>query len=466
MAGKRQITRDDIRLKARMLAEGVRLDVRQWPFESKIYTGDTPALQNENFHVNCADPIGILKQFEKLDTYGTSTTALGDAFIFDGCSISAPIISNPGSTLSMIVNNLTAEIRENGKTLMMGKIYSPRIGQPWSAARLSNGISVNTVIPGMSASIINVLFNLACNNFNSGKACRYCGLFSNPISRKMVDLPIDTLKEFASLIAEAVKIITDSGWRGMLALTGGALSPEAQKGYLDRMKIVLEALRRAIDDKVWHQLIIVYNHYPPRNFADMYEWKKIGINHTSIDLEVVDGDEFARLCPGKTEYAPYKFWKESLVASTEVFGRLNHTSTNLVIGIEPMDRLIEGCDELLSMGVLPIPLTFIPDPHSAMAETRVPGADWLVESSDRLNNLFSKYGMKFIPAYARDLLDNVKYALTPASSRKDRGYAPSLWGSYLFQSKLTHLTVIFDEMIRRYQRIIPGFKYAFPTSPF
>jgi len=47
---------------------------------------------------------------------------------------------------------------------------------------LSNGLPASTFLPGMSQEIINLIFCLSCNNYNTGRGCKDCNLFANPLS--------------------------------------------------------------------------------------------------------------------------------------------------------------------------------------------------------------------------------------------------------------------------------------------
>ena len=109
------------------------------------------------------------------------------------------------------IKNNNASISEEGEILVEG-LLPERF--EWLDEKLSNGLPVSTVLPSMSASIINVVFSLSCINYNTNRGCRYCNLFSNPISQKISMLPKETLRIWAKYQGEAVKTAIDNGWRG------------------------------------------------------------------------------------------------------------------------------------------------------------------------------------------------------------------------------------------------------------
>ena len=190
-------------------------------------------------------------------------------------------------------------------------------------------------------------------------------------------LPQDTLKDWAQYQAEAVNIATEGGWRGVIALSGEALAPAQRGEYLDRLEIVINALREKIDEKLLSELTLVYNYYAPEDFSDMKKWKELGIIATSIDLEVMDPAYFSAICPAKAAYKPHEYWKKAQEAAVDVFGPLYSTGC-VVMGIEPMTTLVNGIDERLSKGIMPNTLMFFSTPGSAYWGFSPPTANWIV----------------------------------------------------------------------------------------
>jgi hypothetical protein len=153
----------------------------------------------------------------------------------------------------------------------------------------------------------------------------------------------------------------------------------------------LEALRNELGERVFGELDIVYNHYPPERFEDMEEWKKLGIKRTAIDLEVMDPAYFPVICPGKAVYKPHSFWKDAQDASVEVFGRFANTTGNIVLGIEPMSSVLNGIEERLAHGVMPRPVIFCSAPNSEYWGFRPPTADWLMEVTERMATRYAQH---------------------------------------------------------------------------
>ena len=313
--------------------------------------------------------------------------------ILDGSDLQVILRPNKHSRLDFtVVGENKATISDGGEVLATCR---PIKRPEWLNEKLSNGMPIEVAMPIASEEIINVVFSLSCMNYNTNRGCRYCNLFATSISKKIIMLPKDTLREWAKYQGEAVQIATDHRWRGTIAISGGALPPRHRPEYLERMGIVLSALREYVGEETLKELRLVYNHYPPEDFADMYKWKEMGIQATSIDIEVMDSAYFAAICPGKNRYKPHAYWKKAQEAAVEVFGPGRSVGC-IVMGIEPMSTLLKGVEERLSKGIIPLPLTFQSAPGSAYWGFRPPTAEWLVEASNKMADSFLKHAPKFL----------------------------------------------------------------------
>jgi len=428
MTETRGITKEDIYLKARLISEGVRVEMAD-------VLPDTSAMDKEEVvlpdKLDLDDIDGILDLMRRSNMQRESNRFLGQTFILDGSGLLAPVYPNKHSRLDLVIDGDVATVSDGGETLATGR-FPPR--KEWLKEKISNGMPITTVLPGMSAAIINVLFNLSCMNYNANRGCRYCNLFANPVSKKIVKLPKETLQKYASYQAEAVKIATDNGWRGNLALSGGAFPPAQRGEYLERLELVLATIREAIGEETFGRLRKMYNHYPPEDLGDMHTWKEIGIDTTSMDLEVMDDAYFAAICPGKHAYKPLPYWKKAQEASVEIFGPLLGTTGCIVVGIEPMSTLLKGFEERVSKGVMPLPLVFFSAPGSAYWGFRAPTAEWIVEASERMVDIFLEHIPKFLSTMP-----------SQEASGGARGTKPRPLSDYL----TTHLSTVPDELKRR-----------------
>jgi hypothetical protein len=460
-ADRRRITREDILLKARMISEGVRVKMEQAPpgLSHPDLTEDPSEQARDEAKVNVSSGDAVVSAIKRQRGNSYQECLIGNVIIFDDAEIFAPIIAKESSPLTLTLEGRRARISEAGQVIARGTFYSPSAGHPWSSKRLSNGVLIDEYLFGTSPGIVNILFNLSCYNHNSDQACRYCGLFGNAACEEVEELPLGALKQYAGTQAEAVKIMTDHGWRGVVALGGGALPPSLRGEYLDRVEIVLEPLHDMLDSKTLGELHVVYNHYPPEDFSDFHRMRKMGIQSTSIDMEMVTPKGFKSICPGKNAYKPLEYWKEAQEAALEAS---LISATNIVAGIEPKEALLEGIHERLSKGVFPVPLQFLPTPNSPMARTPAKSAEWIVEVSQRIVDAYIRSFIDVTGPLGRAAMSSFARKLAPRAMHRVLPRAWDVPGSSAMPMSVN--CVAFDELVRRVHRIPGGRFIPLPTA--
>jgi hypothetical protein len=388
MKEARVVTPEHIHAKARIFSEGAIIEGAETPPFAQGLASPARARSRDKVHATPAPepaPLEIAPaQVEQIwqaashvmqASANESKPSSATRFTFDGSGLTSFVHANKYSRLVLRQDGDRVTVTDGDEVLVTGHVDAPF---DWQDELLSNGLPASTFLPGISHEIINLIFYLSCNNYNTGRGCKYCNLFSNPA------FPLALQESWAKHQAEAVKVALDHGWSGHIALSGGALPPTARVRYLDFMRLSLDALRSEIGERAFGALDIIYNHYPPEHFEDMEEWKKMGIKRTAIDLEVMDPAYFPVMCPGKAAYKPHKFWKRAQEASVEVFGPFANTTGNIILGIEPMSSVLDGVEERLARGVMPRPVIFCSAPNSEYWGFRPPTADWLIEVTERM----------------------------------------------------------------------------------
>jgi len=398
MTEKRNITREDIFLKARILSEGVRMKVKKQPETGTVFR----------------------------------------PFILDGCDLVVMPLPNSYSRLEAIIDGDDVTISDMGKVLGSGKL---EVRRSWRDMLMSNGTPVEIVFSNSasSTSIINIIMNFRCYNYDSGQGCKYCGLFATPLSKAP---PVSVAHKMTAYQVEIAVIAARNGWRGTLSITGGALPPSQQGQTIDSLEMVMTQLRESLDEEILSQLHIAPNVYPPDNLGELYKWKDLGVNAAEFDLEVMDPAYFKAICPGKSKACSHERWKEAQEAAGEIFGRGRGAFQSLVTGIEPMSSLVEGVEERISKGVYSAPLVILPTPGSPYAQFRPPTAEWFVDANEEIADIYFQYA---------DTLDvNLLTDDRPGFTRMGLSYP--------------HILVR-DEMVRRLQEQ-GGFPPGLPSQDF
>jgi len=348
MTEKRNITEKDILLKARILSEGIRMKVKKRPEKG----------------------ITLLRPV-----------------VLDGCDLVVMPLPNPYARLEGVIEGNNVTITDMGKVLSTGKLEAYR---SWRDELMSTGNPADSVymLSASSASIINIIINFRCYNYDSGQGCKYCGLFARSISK---DIPFSVTQKYTALQVEMAAIAAKNGWRGTIVLSGGALPPSQRGQMIDHIERIMTQFRESLDKKILSQLHIAPNVYPPEDFEEMHKWKELGINAAEFDMEVMDPAYFRAICPGKSKAYPHERWKEAQDYAVEIFGRGRGVYQSLVTGIEPMDSLVKGVEERISKGIYSAPLFFVPTPGTPYAQFRPPTAEWFVKASKKMADIYFRY---------------------------------------------------------------------------
>jgi len=136
MTERRDITEEDTLLKMRLLAEGVRYEVK-----------------------------GPLR-------WSSTDKFVNVTFFFNDCDVVAETRANPRSRLTVGIDGNSVTVSEMGEILTTGTLEP---ASPWRGVRMSDGTKVDDATIGMnSVSYINT-FN-RCFAYDSGNGCKFCGV--------------------------------------------------------------------------------------------------------------------------------------------------------------------------------------------------------------------------------------------------------------------------------------------------
>lgn len=100
---------------------------------------------------------------------------------------------------------------------------------------------------------------------------------------------------------------------------------------------IASAIKSDVADKTTEGIVAVL--MPPKNSDLLHKLYESGISKVVFNLEVGDEKLFNKYCPGKSNIG-YDHIISSLHKSVDIFGRGN-VWTNFVLGLEPIDKLLE-----------------------------------------------------------------------------------------------------------------------------
>ena len=209
-------------------------------------------------------------------------------------------------------------------------------------------------------------------------ACQFCAIEQSldadrTIARK-------TPEQLAEVAEAAVRL---DGIKHMVMTTG---TPNRH----DRGAAYLTECAQAIKARV--NLPIQAQCEPPDDFAWFERMQAAGIDSLGMHLEAVDPDVRARIMPGKAE-VPLTHYFDAFDAAVRVFG-WGQVSTYLLAGLgDSLETLVEACDRLISLGVYPFVVPFVPITGTPLAHHPAPTTDFMFAVYQKVGALLKAAGM-------------------------------------------------------------------------
>jgi hypothetical protein len=240
----------------------------------------------------------------------------------------------------------------------------------------------------------------ACHFWDDGKGCRYCNVGA-VWKRHGHDRParVDSEDAFETL-REALK---QPGRFVNFQITGGSIPgddnrfTEEVEGYLD----LLKALGRNFTTRRFpsHLLSSAFTEDHLVRFRE-----ETGLLTWTSDIEVLDAEKFAWICPGKEARVGWREWIRRLERGVEIFGR-GYVNTGFVAGVElckprgfatedeALSRTLETAEWLAQKGIVAVGQVFRPAPGSAFAKQSAPSLEYFVRLAKGLDAARRRQGL-------------------------------------------------------------------------
>jgi hypothetical protein len=131
----------------------------------------------------------------------------------------------------------------------------------------------------------------------------------------------------------------------------------------------VEPYVRAIKEQVG--LLVGVQLTPERKLQRYDRLIRLGVDHFSFCVELIDPAWFASICPGKARSIGQHMFFELIEYCASRMPR-GAVSGELIAGIEPIDRTIDGIEQITRAGAFPTVCIFRPTIGSEMAECAPP----------------------------------------------------------------------------------------------
>ncbi len=134
---------------------------------------------------------------------------------------------------------------------------------------------------------------------------------------------------------------------------------------------------------------------PLPGLLDLQALFDMGVNGLSINLELFDELTARTLMPLKGSLTR-GYWLDFIERAVAVFG-LGRVRSLLMLGLEPLDRTLQGVDALAQRGCDPVLSPFRPDPAAELGARLPPTAQLLAEAYEQSCEIAARYGVKLGP---------------------------------------------------------------------
>lgn len=235
------------------------------------------------------------------------------------------------------------------------------------------GTVIDSLARPHSNHVISLWPSLVCCYDRPGAKCKFCSI--KPTDEQKV-VPADEVVEGL----RALYKLTD---KYSINLGGGTyLNPDNMARYLIE---IIKGIRTFTDVPVSVEMA------PPSDIDLLRQLKEAGASSLIMNLEISDDTLRKEICRGKSSISK-KHYYDCYRYGVETFGR-GKISCVLIAGIQPAEDIINECDALTDIGVVPTIIPFKAMDDCEFHDRENCPADELIYISRRVGDILRKKGL-------------------------------------------------------------------------
>jgi len=238
-----------------------------------------------------------------------------------------------------------------------GHGYPTRLPQEpsWYARATSRGVPMNR-IGVLQGTYLGIYINHVCAfwNYEPALNCRFCTTGQNVGVSEAADKSIDD-------VVETCIAARDESGVTFVHLNGGFLGSKGLQFALPYVKAIKERVG----------LLVGVQLAPEKEFSRYDALIDAGVDHLSFCVEFIDPEWFARLCPGKARVHGQQLFFDAMEYCAARMPR-GAVSGEIIAGVEPIERTLEGIDRIAALGAFPTVCVFRPTVGSDMEDWPAP----------------------------------------------------------------------------------------------
>ena len=189
-------------------------------------------------------------------------------------------------------------------------------------------------------------------------------------------------------ICEAIDLYKNSDYSFRHFLIGGRSG-----SFNEESKEIVNIANYINKDSKWPIYVMCV---PPIAKEDLDSYFNAGVTEIAFNIEIWNRDIAIKWMPGKGNI-PLKRYLDMLQYAVVIWGNTGAVRSSFVVGLEPMDSLLEGITKICELGVAPILSVFRPIPGT-VAENLVPlSNEELLDLYYRAKEICDRYGLELGP---------------------------------------------------------------------
>ncbi len=286
------------------------------------------------------------------------------AISIDGTTVMVPIFNStaaasPYSIEMQSANEMLLSLKQE-KIAAISLPKSPK----FYGLTTSDGIPYPKIALLHSHDVLATTVLQTCMRYNNTEtSCQFCAIGESleagrTIARK-------TPAQLAEVAEAAVRL---DGVKQMVMTTGTPNTSDRGAAYLTECA---KAIKAKVDLPIQAQC------EPPDDFSWFEKMKAAGIDTLGMHLEAADPDVRAKIMAGKAS-VPLEYYFQAFEAAVKVFG-WGQVSTYLLAGLgDSLETLVSTCDRLISIGVYPFVVPFVPISGTPLANHPAPSSEFMM----------------------------------------------------------------------------------------
>lgn len=228
-----------------------------------------------------------------------------------------------------------------------------------------------------------------CDYAICGEPCQYC--FSGgelaALSKRRKPLPKYPLPDDVAEIVEYA--LVKERCANSIQITGG--SSFNHRAEIDTIVKTLSAIDQRLGRKNISGEILIYT-TPPKKPEMIDELFEAGADRVACSLEIWDEKLANKIMPGKMKFTGRQRHLDCLFHISSKYGK-NKACSNFIVGLEPVESVIEGAEFLASHGIVPIASIWVPFGRPVLGSMKTPDLDYYRQFIREFSRIQTQYGI-------------------------------------------------------------------------